>query len=252
MTPPGLPPFFRLIAYDSVDSTNDIAKRLAAEGAPEGTLIWALTQRTGRGRRGRGWSSPPGNLYQSLLLRPNCVASEAAQIGFVAAIGLAETIAEFLPKAADIALKWPNDVLVGGAKVSGILLEAGGSGGPTVDWIVLGIGVNIVSHPDDTPYPATSLIAAGATGATVERILERFADRFLGWYGRWRDGGFASIRERWLRSARGPGTDIEVRLEGEVLRGKFLALDDTGALVLEIGAGNTRTITAGEVFFPAP
>ena len=151
MATPELPAFYRLLAYEQIDSTNEEAKRLAAAGAPAGTLVWAGEQLAGRGRRGRGWASPPGNLYVSLLLRPACPPAQACQLNFVAAVALAEAVSALLPAGAGVALKWPNDVLVGGAKVSGILLEASAALDRSIDWLVIGAGVNIASHPADTP-----------------------------------------------------------------------------------------------------
>ncbi|HLJ64877.1 MAG TPA: biotin--[acetyl-CoA-carboxylase] ligase, partial [Stellaceae bacterium] len=125
-TPPTLPDFYRLLAYDEVGSTNEEARRFAAEGAPEGTLVWARSQSAGRARRGRQWVSDPGNLYFSLILRPNHPAAMAAQLGFAAALAIGEAAVEFLPDNVRVGYKWPNDVLVEGRKLSGILLESQG------------------------------------------------------------------------------------------------------------------------------
>jgi BirA family biotin operon repressor/biotin-[acetyl-CoA-carboxylase] ligase len=249
MAAPRLTPFYSLVRRERVDSTNEEARRLAAAGAPAGTLVWGGEQLAGRGRRGRGWSSPPGNLYMSLLLRPRCPPAIACQLNFVAAVALAEAVGELLPSAA-VALKWPNDVLVDGAKVSGILLEAVAAPDHAIDWLVIGIGVNIASHPADTPYPATSLHRAGAAGATPAIVLQAFAERFERWHEAWRAAGFAPVRDRWLASARGLGEPIEVRLERETLRGLFSDLDESGALMLDMGEGGRRPVTTGDLFFP--
>jgi BirA family biotin operon repressor/biotin-[acetyl-CoA-carboxylase] ligase len=250
MTIPRLPPFYRLVFHEQIDSTNEEAKRLASAGAPEGTLVWAGEQLAGRGRRGRGWASPPGNLYASLLLRPACTPASACQVNFVSAVALAEAISGLLPAGAPVTLKWPNDVLANGAKVSGLLLEASATLDRTIDWLVIGAGVNIASHPRDTPYPATDLRQAGAVGATAVAVLEAFAGAFQAWYGSWRGQGFAAIRARWLALAQGRGDPIEVRLERETLRGRFSDLDETGALMLDMPDGARRLITTGDLFFP--
>jgi len=250
MKAPRLSPFFRLVAHERIDSTNEEAKRLAAGGAPMGTLVWAGEQLAGRGRRGRGWTSPPGNLYMSLLLRPACAPSRACQLNFVTAVALAEAVAEMVPEGTPTSLKWPNDVLVGDAKVSGILLEAGAAADRSVDWLVIGVGVNLTSHPAETPYPATDLRRAGARAATPELALEAFAQRFEWWYAAWNAGGFLPIRARWLSRARGLGEAIEVRLEHETLRGRFADLDETGALMLDMQSGSRRLVTTGDLFFP--
>lgn len=238
-----LPPAYRLVALDRVDSTNEEAKRRAREGAEEGTLVWAREQSAGRGRRGRAWVSPPGNLYLSLVLRPEAEPARYGELGFVAALALGETIGSFVPPLVELRYKWPNDVLVAGRKASGILLESETGSG----WLVLGVGLNVAHAPEGTETPATSLSAAGATEATVEAVLERFARGFLLWANRWVEDGFAPIRAAWLRRAQGLGEAIEVRLPHERLRGTFADLDDSGALVLETAAGR-RLVAAGEVF----
>ncbi len=243
---PTLSPFFSLVALESIDSTNEEARRRARAGAPEGTLIWARAQSRGRGRRGRSWSSPVGNLYLSLLLRPRVPPAVAAQVGFVAAVALAEALVALLPPGRNVACKWPNDLLVDGAKISGILPEAEAAGG-LVEAMVLGIGVNVASFPASLPYRATSLSAAGAS-ATVEEVLEVLAAGLERWYARWRAEGFEPVRRRWLERALGLGGPIEVMLESEALQGRFAALDPTGAIDLELPGGGHRLITAGEVF----
>ena len=245
-----LPSFYRLVFHEQIDSTNEEAKRLATAGAEAGTLVWAGEQLAGRGRRGRGWASPPGNLYLSLLLRPARPSAQACQLNFAAAVALAEGVSSLLPTDTPVALKWPNDVLIRGAKVSGILLEASAALDRSIDWLVIGIGVNVVSHPADTPYPATSLQREGAADATAGAILQAFAERFWVWYEIWREQGFAPVRARWLASARGLGEPIEVRLERETLQGRFGDLDEGGALMLDMRDGARRQITTGDLFFP--
>jgi BirA family biotin operon repressor/biotin-[acetyl-CoA-carboxylase] ligase len=249
MAAPRLPPFYRLVIHERIDSTNEEAKRRAAEGAPAGTLIWAGEQLAGRGRRGRGWTSPPGNLYMSLLLRPDRPPAVACQINFVAAVAVAEAVAALLPPGAALALKWPNDVLVNGAKISGILLEASAGADRRVDWLVIGVGVNVASHPADTPYPASNLQREGAGGATPATVLEGFARQFDSWHRAWQAEGFAPVRDRWLASARGLGESIEIRLDREVLQGRFSDLDESGALLLDMGTAGRRQVTTGDLFF---
>lgn len=238
------PAFYRLRRYGRIGSTNDEAKRLAAEGAAEGTLVWARKQTAGHGRQGRIWVSPPGNLYASLILRPEASARVAAQLGFAAALAVGETCVDFAPGAA-IAFKWPNDVLLGARKVAGLLLESEARGGD-LRWLVLGIGINLVTYPVNADYPATALSAAGV-GVTPEAILAVLARRFLDWYDRWRQYGFAVLRPAWLERAQGVGTPIRVRLPQTVFTGVFLGLDENGALLLDTENGRRR-IEAGEVF----
>ncbi len=246
---PALSPFFTLVALDRIDSTNEEAHRRARSGAPEGTLVWSREQTSGRGRRGRAWSSPPGNLYASLLLRPAVPPAQAAQLGFVAAIAMAETLCACLPAEREVRCKWPNDLLIDGAKVAGILPEAEAAG-RRIEALVLGMGINLASHPADTPYRATSLRAAGSKIA-IETLLESLACQVHLWYRRWQEAGFAPIRARWLDFAAGLGQEVEVRLEAGTLKGRFAALDATGALDLELAGGDHRLVSAGDVFYPA-
>ena len=245
-----LPPAYRLIALDQVESTNDEAKRLAETGAEEGTLVWAREQTKGRGRQSRSFASPPGNLYMSLILRPDCPVAEAAQLGFVAALGVGDGVGSAAPPMIEVHFKWPNDVLFNGRKGSGILLESKISASVGLDWLVLGIGVNLSSYPENTSFPATSLAFEGAPpDLQVEQLLEAISRHLLSWVHRWRDEGFAPIRQAWLRHAKGIGEELEVRLSNERLRGTFRELDESGALVLELPGGETRRIHAGDVYF---
>jgi BirA family biotin operon repressor/biotin-[acetyl-CoA-carboxylase] ligase len=241
-----LPPPFRLAAYETIGSTNDEAKRLARKGEPEGLVLCADRQTAGRGRRGRAWYSPLGNLYASMLLRPRCRAAEAAQLGFVAALSVADAIAELAPTIG-VRCKWPNDVLANGKKIAGILLETEMTSGDMPDFIVLGIGANLVSSPPDTPYPATSLAEEGAAGITPPLMVTALTRRFAEWATMWREQGFTPIRAAWLSRAAGLGETIQVRLERATLDGRFLDLDGDGALLLETPSGERR-IAAGEVF----
>jgi len=165
-------------------------------------------------------------------------------------VALVETLQSLLPPARRISCKWPNDLLVDGAKVAGILLEAEASGGEPAA-LVLGIGVNLASHPERLAYPATSLLAAGAR-TTLEALLEALASRLDHWYALWRRAGFSPVRRRWLDFAAGLGASIEVRLDGTTLKGRFAALGPSGALELELAEGGRRLVTAGDVFYPAP
>jgi BirA family biotin operon repressor/biotin-[acetyl-CoA-carboxylase] ligase len=244
---PALSEAYRLHHFDAVGSTNDEAKALAHAGAPEGTLVWAGEQTAGRGRRGRVWRSPPGNLYLSLVLRPGGALPRAAQLGFVAALGLGDALAPIVGAAIQLRYKWPNDLLLNGKKLAGILLESETTAGGGVDFVVVGIGVNLTVAPEDVEFPATSLAAEGIAGVTPARLLEGFAAHFDGWAKRWREDGFAPVRAAWLARAEGLGAAIRVRLERTTLTGRFLDLDDDGALVLD-GAEGRRRIAAGEVF----
>ncbi len=246
---PQLPPAYRLVVLDEVDSTNDEAKRLVEAGAEEGTLVWARAQRRGRGRRGQNWVSPPGNLYFSLVLHPECPPLQAAQLSFVAALALAEGLGPLVPPHSQITFKWPNDVLFNKKKVAGILLESSTAESGRVDWLVLGLGVNVASSPADTAFPATSLHEEGSGPVAVVEVLENFSRHQLTQINRCRDDGFAPIREKWLRRAAGVGEEVTVVLESETLTGEFVGIDETGALVVGLAGGERRTVTSSDVFF---
>lgn len=240
-----VPPWIAPTVVDLCGSTNDVVKEQARAGAPEGVLVRALRQEAGRGRRGRAWQSPPGNLMFSLLLRPGCPLAQAAELSFVTAIAVGETISSCVDTAPK--LKWPNDVLVDGAKIAGILLEAEALAGGGTDWVVAGVGINVRHHPDDVDYPATSLYALGADVDAAE-VLSRFMAAFDRWYARWRTYGFAPVRAAWLNAAQGLGRKATVRLTGETFEGTLVDLSDDGALLIDVG-GRTRRVTAGDVFF---
>ncbi len=248
---PKLPPAYRLVALEEVDSTNAEAKRLAEAGAEDGTLVWARRQSAGYGRQGRQWSSPEGNLFVSLIVRPDCRLAEAAQLSFLTAVALGDAIGTVAPPLAEVTFKWPNDVLLNGRKVAGILLESKADSAQNLEWLVIGLGVNVSSFPDDTRLPATSLQYEGcAAGTTAADLLEAVARHLLTWINRWLDEGFAPLRQTWLRHAQGLGEEIEVRLPKETLRGTFSDLDPEGTLVLTLPGGATRRIAAGDVYLP--
>ncbi|MCB9960440.1 MAG: biotin--[acetyl-CoA-carboxylase] ligase [Rhodospirillaceae bacterium] len=246
--PPTVPAGWRLDARDSVASTNAEAGALAAAGCPERTVVVAREQTVGRGRQGRSWTSPPGNLYASVVLRPKRPLAEAAQLTFVIALALADGIAALAPATAP-RLKWPNDVLVGGRKISGILLESESSGGAGVAWVVAGTGVNIAHHPADAATPATHLAEHVARPIAVGDLLASYLAALDDWYGRWAAEGFAPVRAGWLDRALGLGGTVRVRTARETFSGRFDSLTADGALVVTTDDGLIRQVTAGDVMF---
>lgn len=247
-----LPAGFRLVALDSVGSTMDEARRLAEAGAPDGTVVWAREQTQGRGRQGRGWTSPRGNLFLTLLLRPRGSALAAAQLGFAAGLALAEAVAPLLPPNR-VALKWPNDLLVDGAKAAGMLLESRATvaHGGGVEWLLLGMGVNLAAAPapGETPYRATSLAAACGRAVPPEELIPPLLARFSDWRQRLDGEGFAPLRGAWVALAAGLGGPMTARLPRASLSGVFWDLDADGALILEAPGGQRQRITAADVFF---
>ena len=248
---PRLPPAYRLVALEEVDSTSAEAKRRAAEGAEDGTLIWARSQTGGYGRQGRQWASAPGNLFCSLIVRPDCPLAQAAQFSFVTAVALGDAIGSVAPPLIEVTYKWPNDILLNNRKAGGILLESKGDPAQLLEWLVIGVGVNVNSFPPESRLPATSLHFEGcpATVSAVD-LLEAFSRHMMSWINVWLEDGFAPVREAWLRHAQGLGQEIEVRLPQESLHGVFTDLDPEGTLLLQLADGSLRKIAAGEVYLP--
>ena len=242
---------FRVEETPEIDSTNEACRNRALQGEPAGLVIRADLQTKGRGRRGRDWVSPPGNLYASILLRPVRPAAEVATLGFVAVVALGDAVEPLLPSTASVRHKWPNDLLLNGSKVSGILLETQGPEQGGDGFVVLGIGVNIASHPAGTPYPVTDLQAAGAAPISARALLDRLLTAFAPLYAAWESAGFAAIEPLWRRRALGIGQPIEVRLQNTALHGVFRDLDRDGALRLALPDGTERRVSAGDVYFPA-
>ncbi len=243
-----LPAPYRLVALDSVDSTNAEARRLAEAGAEDGTVVWARTQTAGRGRRGRTWVSKPGNVYCTILMRRDITAETAGHFSLLTGLAVADTLAAIVPPSTDVRCKWPNDVLIERRKVAGVLLEAEGGAGRNLDWLAVGAGINVSHSPSGTEFPATSLADERCLDVTVEAVLTSFVLRFAAWRAARRKLGFAPVRAAWRRRAIGIGETVVVRLADETVEGTFVDIDGNGTLILETD-GQHRHITAGDVFF---
>ncbi|HEX8307336.1 MAG TPA: biotin--[acetyl-CoA-carboxylase] ligase [Allosphingosinicella sp.] len=223
-------------------STNDDLASLARDGAPEGLWLRAGRQSGGRGRQGRGWHSPPGNLYASTIVRLRPGDPPAPTLALVAAVALHDVASRFTVAGIAIEIKWPNDLLVAGAKLSGILLERIG------DAIVIGFGVNLGDHPDEVDRPAINMGMLGGA-PDPSRFLEALASSFERWLGRWRAEGLEPIRLSWLASAHPIGTALSTHMpSGARIDGLFDGLDDSGALCLRLPDGTRQVIHAGDVF----
>jgi BirA family biotin operon repressor/biotin-[acetyl-CoA-carboxylase] ligase len=236
-----LPQGYRLARYETLDSTNAEAARLAQGGEHGPLWILALSQTAGRGRRGRLWQSLSGNLFATLLIRPDRPEREWPTLSFVTALAVADMAQGFAP-AAVVTLKWPNDVLLDGRKLAGILLERTGPG------LAIGVGANLAHCPPDTEFPATALAAAGVAPPSADTALTALAASFAKWYERWTDGGFSGLKADWLARAAGLHAPIRARLADGDEMGLFEGIDDQGALLLRQGE-SVRAVTAGEVFF---
>lgn len=244
---------FRLLAHETLASTNEEALA-AARGGERGPLwITARAQTAGRGRRGTQWISAPGNLFATLLVSdPASAPGDAPQLSFVAALAVHDAIADCAPSLGEmLALKWPNDILCAGAKLAGILIE-----GETIDTpsaaaclaVAVGIGVNCRHHPAQTVFAATDLAAAGAEVA-AEDLFAALSSAMVRRLTQWRRGaGFGDIRADWLARAVAIGRHVRVRLPGGEFSGRFETLDDRGRLLLRLADGTLQIVAAGEVF----
>jgi BirA family biotin operon repressor/biotin-[acetyl-CoA-carboxylase] ligase len=239
---------FRLATHEVLPSTNAAALQHAVEHDGDTPPLWlvAREQTEGRGRRGNGWISPPGNLYATLLLLEPAP-RRAPELSFVAALAVHDAIGERAPMLADrLALKWPNDVLCDGRKLAGILLE--GRMRAEKITVAIGIGVNCLHHPSHTTYPATDLTAAGAH-VSAEELFTVLSATMLRRLTQWRSGaGFSAVRADWLARAVGIGETMRVRLPDRELFGRGEGLDASGCLLLRLADGSLQTIAAGEVF----
>lgn len=261
---------YRLEAHDSVGSTNALALEHAAGGDQGRLWIVSKKQESGRGRRGRVWATPEGNLAATLLLVEPFDLKLAATLGFVAGLALADALDAVVPNgriaiAPDgggagrgagkapggdrFELKWPNDVLASGAKLAGILLESSLLPGNRAA-LAIGIGVNVVAYPEDVPYPATSLRALGFKG-DAEDLFVALSDAWADNIAVWRGGtGLTEIRQRWLSRAAGLGSEVAVRVDGNIVRGVFETIDEDCRFVIRTG-GELVKIAAGDVHFGA-
>jgi BirA family transcriptional regulator, biotin operon repressor / biotin---[acetyl-CoA-carboxylase] ligase len=237
----------RLLARETVGSTNAEALSLARAGETGPLWITARRQSAGRGRRGRVWVSEAGNLYASLLLTNPSPRERAAELSFVAAVAVYHAVAGLAPASAGrLAFKWPNDLLIDGKKFCGILIEGEGPA------VVIGIGINCGHHPSDASYPATDLSAAGVP-IVVEKLFEKLSGTMMRRLAHWQRGeAFASIRAEWLAHAAGLGGPLRVQTPDGDRRGQFEAIDESGRLILRLPSGACETITAGDVFEFAP
>jgi BirA family biotin operon repressor/biotin-[acetyl-CoA-carboxylase] ligase len=234
---------------DQIDSTNLCARKNAEEGAAEGDIVFAEEQTQGRGRLGRNWFSPRGlNLYFSLVLRPKFPASRAAQITMMAAVAMAEALEFVLPGPPEI--KWPNDILFRSKKLAGILTESSCQG-PSIRFVVLGIGLNVNVPHDSLPEPlrdrATSLYEL--TGiehdrAQVARLLIQALERC---YKDLTEIGFAPLAARWERYFNLKGKTVQVSMQDQMARGTALGIDADGALIIRDADGTAQRIVSGDV-----
>lgn len=252
--PVDVPDGWGSVALDSVDSTNAEALRRARQGEMGPLWVWAKTQRSGRGRHGKVWSSQPGNLYCTALLPGGRDPRLWTQLSFVAGLAVYDAAASCLNDAQDhhLAVKWPNDLLLNGEKASGILIESTvvAQSGTA---LAIGIGLNVRHSPpgEGLPYGATHLARFNDT-ADVESAFKALMQGFSRWHDIWSQGrGFGVVRDTWMARAHGLGQRVNVNKPDGQLTGQFETLDDDGAMVLQLDDGTQQRILVGDLFLAA-
>ena len=234
---PAAPPGWRLRHYESLESTSDLCTTLAQAGEPGRLAITAARQTQARGSRGRTWQTLAGNLAMSVLLRPSGLASDAGQWALLAAGARAEA----LPASGGaLRVKWPNDILLGSAKVGGILIDTALDVAGRLEWLVLGFGANLAAAPD---LPGVAVVPGGADPAAVATMLLARLDH---WDRVRLCDGFALVRRAWLDLGPAPGSHMRVRWGNAELGGAFAGLGDDGALLLQSG-GRVHALPTGEI-----
>ena len=239
-----LPP---VLILETVDSTNAEARRQAEAGEAGPLWIAARRQSEGRGRRGRRWESDSGNLAATLLMQTARTPAEAAQVTFVATLAVAEMLDSYVGRER-VSIKWPNDVMLDGVKVAGILVESGAHAARGL-WLAVGIGVNLAHAPKGTERPATAIGSAGIEAPTFEAALGRLVDSFSNWQARWDQMGFQPVLHAWIDRTGGLDGPCVARLGSETLEGTADGVEADGALRLRLADGTLRRISAGDVFF---
>jgi len=238
---------YRLVAFDAIGSTNTEAMERARAG--ERGPVWFVTteQTAGRGRRHRPWAAPRGNLAGSILEVMQVAPPVAATLGFAAGLALEAALRRLSANGTQFSLKWPNDVLAGSHKLSGILLEAETVGDSLA--VVVGIGTNVIAAPGGTPTPATSLRALGMD-VGAETLFAALSDGWAEFRGIWDNGrGFAEIRRLWLKRAAGLGQAVAIKSGGAAIEGTFDTIDEQGCMIVRTAAGRLVPVTAGDVYF---
>ena len=241
-------PGYFLHTLDDTDSTNVECRKMAENGSGEGLIVQALSQSSGRGRRGRNWSSPKGNLYFSMLIKPKCMVSKALGISFVSAVAMCDALGALLPPMVEVRVKWPNDILINQRKCCGFLLESSSDCSGNVKWVIIGTGVNVESFPEDVDYPATSLSFEGSPNLALRDVLLSFLRHFKRWKNIWEEEGFSPIREAWMERSIGMGKRITAKLVESSYTGIFSDLNIDGSLVMITDDGNKVVISSGDIF----
>ncbi|WP_202070104.1 biotin--[acetyl-CoA-carboxylase] ligase [Rickettsia tillamookensis] len=265
---------FKLIVFDEIDSTSSEAMRTAKSGLIDSNYaVLAKSQTKARGRSGKNWQSRVGNLHVSLLIKPDKELELLPQLSFVAALAVYESI-ELLTMSSrgslchsrksgnpekflkemdsrfcgnDIRLKWPNDVLVNGRKIAGILLES-----VKVEnnyYLIIGIGINITYHPDNIDQPTTCLVSENLPPIEPQALLEKLIENFEKYYQIWHNNGFSFIRKKWLEHAYKLHENISVKYQNDIVTGLFKDIDSTGRIILQLPSKKIISFSTAELFF---
>ena len=245
MTPCSSRPTWRLEVYDELPSTSDLVRTRAEAGEPAGLAVIARRQTQGRGSRGRAWTTPSGNLAISILLRPDLAIRDAACMSLLTGLALAEAVAAILPAGPTLSLKWPNDLMLNGQKLAGILLDSHANGHGRLAWLIPGIGVNLAYAPE-LPDRIAACLADHIPAPAPEDFAPSLLDRLAHWTTIHAHAGFAPVRTAWLAHAQPEGSKMTLKLGAEMLSGIFAGLDDDGTLLMTCN-GTLRRFTTGEV-----
>ncbi len=238
----------KLYYFQEIDSTNDEAYRLGIAGAPEGAVVLADSQTQGRGRMQRVWHSPAGsNIYTSLILRPRLIPAAAPQISLVAGVAVAELLEQYC--SGRVELKWPNDVLVEGRKICGILAQMK-TAGEEIDFVVVGIGINVNIQPsyfpDEIRELATSLTFETGRVIARENLIINLYENFAKWYKTLLQNGFDAVKNKWLSLSPMIGKNVQIMFQNEKIIGKALGLNDDGSLIVRTADNQELKISAGD------
>lgn len=245
---PDLPGLYDLVVVEKTDSAVAQAQRLARKGAGEGTLVWAMAQQEGIGRKGNYWMSGNRNLHCALVLRPEDDFASCCQISLLACVCTAMAIARQAEPLEEIRFGWPNDVLLNRGKVAGVTL------GGTLDvrgrpgWMVVGVNVNVHDSPSSRGFSAASMRGEGFQDPDRVTLLEGYAREFLSWINRWAEEGFAPVRKAWMTKSPEEGEAVTLRLGDSVVSGRYHQLDDSGALEIVDDSSRVRTISLQQFF----
>ena len=245
-----LPCGYFLHIFDVLESTMDEAYKLAKAGAPAGTIVLAQRQTKGRGRLGRPWVSLMGNLFISLIFRPTCPLSRVSELGFLLAHSVGLALSACTSSSLEVHYKWPNDILLGNRKIAGLLLEAELSAdmlaSSSPQWLVVGLGLNLKSAPEDVGYPVTSLQAEGFS-VSPSRFLSFLCLEIDHLLTQWGDQGFSPIREAWLSKAWGIGREMTLLRGKEKITGFFETIAPDGSIILKNEEGARYQMATGEI-----